>query len=504
MLRAPLRLASLFLFLTTILPPAPAATATPRETWYGVYLGGKRAGYLMSVEQRTRWRGQKADLSTSRMRMDLRVLGAANTSEMESQEWATPEGAPLEAVSVERTGGRATKVRAVFTARSVTYDADLAGERRHGTLRLKAGERFWAEDPFKSKQRRRPSAETRIRYKTFNTTTLTLDDADVTIGRRTPAAKREIVDVGGLGVAAYRVAIKVGGAPATIWLDARDDVLRFDLGPARFIRQPKGVAAAPLSDAVEVTDVAAYRPQGKPLTDPRTLREGTYRIENLSAPLETTNDDVQRATLERGADGSYVARITVTTGPASDAPPTAIAAIDRAAHAARLGPSLYVPSDTAPMKALAGRILGGETDAARAAGLLSDWVYKTMTYDAGQGIGVQRHASEILRSRRGVCQDYATLLVTLARAAGIPAKHCSGLAYLEGRFFLHAWAEVWVGKWVALEPTWGAPFADATHIKLAEGEPTTDRKGMSRLDPLRITVLETAASPAIIPSNHVQ
>ena len=71
-------------------------------------------------------------------------------------------------------------------------------------------------------------------------------------------------------------------------------------------------------------------------------------------------------------------------------------------------------------------------------------------------------------------------------------KQCVGVAYVDGRFCYHAWPEVWVGgdTWIALEPTWGAPFADATHIKLAEGEITDIFAVAQDLGKYQIKVLE--------------
>ena len=61
----------------------------------------------------------------------------------------------------------------------------------------------------------------------------------------------------------------------------------------------------------------------------------------------------------------------------------------------------------------------------------------------------------------------------------------------------HAWPEVYVGQdargadlWVALEPTWGAPFADATHLKLAEGEITDITNIAADMGNYTIKVLE--------------
>jgi transglutaminase-like putative cysteine protease len=65
----------------------------------------------------------------------------------------------------------------------------------------------------------------------------------------------------------------------------------------------------------------------------------------------------------------------------------------------------------------------------------------------------------------------------MARAIGIPTRVVNGLAYseqLQG-FLFHSWAESFVeGRWVAVDPTFGQSVADATHIKLLEGEALAD------------------------------
>ena len=59
------------------------------------------------------------------------------------------------------------------------------------------------------------------------------------------------------------------------------------------------------------------------------------------------------------------------------------------------------------------------------------------------------------------------------RAAGLPAREVAGLIYMAGAppgCYFHQWAKVWVGRWIDVDPTFNQPFADATHIKLAEGD----------------------------------
>ncbi len=112
-------------------------------------------------------------------------------------------------------------------------------------------------------------------------------------------------------------------------------------------------------------------------------------------------------------------------------------------------------------------------------------------------IGVIRSATDVYGRRRGVCRDYATLYTAIARAAGLPTRLCAGIVYSQGRFYYHAWAESYVGKWVAFDPTLyqpsiGAEYVDATHIKFAQGDVTGMLNVVSIVGRLKIKVLEQA------------
>jgi transglutaminase-like putative cysteine protease len=57
-------------------------------------------------------------------------------------------------------------------------------------------------------------------------------------------------------------------------------------------------------------------------------------------------------------------------------------------------------------------------------------------------------------------------------------------------FAYHAWPEVWVGRWVWMDPTLGQPVADATHIKLASGGLESWPRVLAFLGRLRLEVVE--------------
>lgn len=79
-------------------------------------------------------------------------------------------------------------------------------------------------------------------------------------------------------------------------------------------------------------------------------------------------------------------------------------------------------------------------------------------------------AVDVMENLRGDCNEHTVLAVALSRAAGLPARICAGVVYLDGSFGYHAWPMVWAGEWVAMDPTFGQYVADGTHIILATGD----------------------------------
>jgi transglutaminase/protease-like cytokinesis protein 3 len=84
----------------------------------------------------------------------------------------------------------------------------------------------------------------------------------------------------------------------------------------------------------------------------------------------------------------------------------------------------------------------------------------------------------VLRERRAECQGHAYLFAALARASGVPVRVVNGLAYSDehGGFLYHTWNEAWIAGrgWQPVDATFGQPHADATHLKLLEGEAAGD------------------------------
>jgi transglutaminase-like putative cysteine protease len=109
---------------------------------------------------------------------------------------------------------------------------------------------------------------------------------------------------------------------------------------------------------------------------------------------------------------------------------------------------------------------------------LNAWVFDALRYTNG-ATGVHTTASQALAIGRGVCQDYAHVMLALCRLCGLPARYVSG--HLLGEGGTHAWVEL-------LRPAAGHPGMaeavafDPTHTRRASLSYLTVAVGRDYLD----------------------
>jgi hypothetical protein len=135
-----------------------------------------------------------------------------------------------------------------------------------------------------------------------------------------------------------------------------------------------------------------------------------------------------------------------------------------------LAPTLAVPSVLGEISSLAREITAGAaSDEERIARLIA-WMDANIAKEAIDAFS----AADVLRARRAECQGHSYLFAAFARALGVPARVVNGIAYSEehGGFLYHTWNEAWIAGhgWRPVDATFGQAHADATHVKLIEGE----------------------------------
>ena len=115
---------------------------------------------------------------------------------------------------------------------------------------------------------------------------------------------------------------------------------------------------------------------------------------------------------------------------------------------------------------------------------LMESLHAEFRYD-GNATKIDTPAIEAFRHRRGVCQDFAHIMIIAARAHGIPAAYVSGYLRtlpppgrerLVGADAMHAWVNLWCGDelgWIGFDPT-NNLIAGTDHIFTAMGRDYSD------------------------------
>lgn len=103
---------------------------------------------------------------------------------------------------------------------------------------------------------------------------------------------------------------------------------------------------------------------------------------------------------------------------------------------------------------------------------MASWIHEHLTYTAGAS-DTNTTAVDTFLSRRGVCRDYAHLMIAFARAGGVPARAVSVYAPgLEPQDF-HAVAEIYLdGTWHLVDAARMAP--EERFMRMATGRDATD------------------------------
>ncbi len=153
------------------------------------------------------------------------------------------------------------------------------------------------------------------------------------------------------------------------------------------------------------------------------------------------------------------------------------------------GPAQFLyPTGMAPVHQALSAYVAHDFTAGRpiveAAYALSRRIRAEFAYDP-DSTSVSTPAIEAFEARRGVCQDFAHIMIAGLRGLGLPAAYVSGYIRtlpppgqprLEGADATHAWVDLWCGHalgWIGFDPT-NALIVAGDHIVLATGRDYAD------------------------------
>ena len=133
------------------------------------------------------------------------------------------------------------------------------------------------------------------------------------------------------------------------------------------------------------------------------------------------------------------------------------------------------------------KIAGDNGDAETTARKLLQWVFKNLTKKSTFSVP---NALEVLDLKYGDCNEHTALFTALSRSVGIPTRVCVGIVYLNDKFYYHAWPEIFLGQWVAVDPTFNQFPADATHIRLVVGDLSDQIKILNVVNNITLDVMD--------------
>jgi transglutaminase-like putative cysteine protease len=136
-----------------------------------------------------------------------------------------------------------------------------------------------------------------------------------------------------------------------------------------------------------------------------------------------------------------------------------------------LYPSIYTLPDSQLRSLLADAFLIAREPVTDKIIKLSGALNRVMEYSSNT-TNTTTTASEALKLGKGVCQDFAHLMIALCRCAGIAARYVAG--FVEGEGYTHAWVEYYdEGYWKAIDPTHNQ-IIDTGYVKLSHGRDFDD------------------------------
>jgi hypothetical protein len=269
---------------------------------------------------------------------------------------------------------------------------------------------------------------------------------------------------------AFKVETAMRGQRVTSWI-GHDGRLLFELAMSgvliSFLEDADSanryLALASLNKKESLVEYSLVRPDraisnARAVSGLRIALSGTDRV--------PPSDAWQRCAQERAEIVCAMGRAAGAATPGTEPPADAL-------RERYLRPSIAAQSVDPAIRRLAETLAGGAPTAEARIARILRWLDENIEKAPIDAFS----ALDVLKQRKAECQGHAYLYTALARAAGLPTRVASGLVYSEQfqGFLYHSWAESLVGaRWQAVDPIFGQRAADATHIKLVEGEDLAD------------------------------
>lgn len=435
------------------------------DEWFGIYQKGRKIGY---AHTQTRMEGDTYHFFEESV-MDILALERVQRVSTVINAYTTRNFMLKYFDFTLRSGVSTMDIKGAVVGKQLVVDIITAGETRK--------ERFPLREPIYLTPNIRPAVVSlglepgkRHRFPLFNPATMSTEDAFVTV------EAKETIKVGDAEQTVYKLKESFQGMESTSWITHEGETIKEESPLGYSLLKETRTEALKLDKRGPAVDIIALvKIPSSPISNPNSVKLLKARLSG--ALLDGFELAGGRQSFKDG-----IIEIWSETGIMSYTIP--YAGKDRLPD---LQATMLVQSDDRNIREQAAKIIGNEKDAREAARKLNTWVYNAISKQPVVSIP---SAVEVLKQKVGDCNEHTTLYTALARAAGIPARMAAGIVYMKNGFYYHAWPEVWLGEWMAVDPTFDQFPADATHIRFITGDLAKQAEILKLVGKLKVDVLE--------------
>jgi hypothetical protein len=435
------------------------------DEWFGIYQQDRKIGY---VHMRVTLEGDAYHL-VEESEMDILALERVQRIRTVTNSYASKNFLLKYFDFSLRSDLSSMDIKGAVVGKQLVLDIITAGETRNQKIIIK--------EPLYLSPNLKPALVLmglepgkRYRFPLFNPATMSTEDAFVTV------EGKETIKVGDAEQTVYKLKESFQGMEAFSWITQQGETIKEESPLGYSLLKETRIEALKRDKRGPAVDIISL----VKITSSVIANSGDVkmmRVRLSGAPLTGFELDGGRQSWKDG-----VLSVRSAAGAASYTIPYA-----GKDHAADLQATMLVQSDDRAIHEQAAKIVGREQDASEATKKLNTWVYETIDKQAVVSIP---SAVEVLQQKVGDCNEHTTLYAALARAAGIPTRMAAGIVYMKNGFYYHAWPEVWLGEWTAIDPTFGQFPADATHIRFITGDLAKQAEILKLVGKLKVEVLE--------------
>lgn len=417
------------------------------EQWMGVYFKGNKIGHSRRLFEKTAFGYRMSET----LDIDMKIMDALKKVETETEVLMSKD-LSLMSFRADLKGDADIKVSGDVSGADLRVTIEAAGGRMTRTIPMKEVPSLSLSlVPQIFKGGIAPGK--RFSIPVIDPASLSREIVPIEV-----AGKERIV-ISGQAKEAYRLKGSTKSADFSIWVTERGEIVKEE-SPMGFtlLRENKEEALRKGMVAFDLTERVAA-PFNMKLPD--RVRYLKIRLSGI----DLDDFDLEGGRQRRSGNSIEIRQedlgaLSLRQGPKSEK------------EKARLSPEYlqdtpFVQSRDSRIITLSKKIVGTEKDPLRASRHIYNWVYTHIEKAPVLSIPI---ATEVLKTKTGDCNEHTTLFTALARASGIPTRMALGLVYKEGKFYYHAWPEIFAGAWVAIDPTLGQFPADAAHIRLITGD----------------------------------